>query len=25
VLDRYLLLYNDNGIVVGAGYTDVNI
>ena len=21
----YLLLYNDNGIVVGAGYTDVNI
>jgi uncharacterized membrane protein (UPF0182 family) len=25
VLDRYLLLYNDNSIVVGAGYTDVNI
>ena len=24
-LDRFLLLYNDNGIVVGAGYTDVNI
>ena len=25
VLDRYLLLYNDNGVVVGAGYTDVHI
>jgi uncharacterized membrane protein (UPF0182 family) len=24
-LDRYLLLYNDNGVVVGAGYTDVHI
>jgi uncharacterized membrane protein (UPF0182 family) len=24
-LDRYLLLYNDNGIVVGAGYTDVHV
>ena len=24
-LDRYLLLYNDNGVVVGAGYADVNI
>jgi uncharacterized protein len=24
-LDRYLLLYDDNGIVVGAGYTDVHI
>ena len=22
VLDRYLLLYDDNGVVVGAGYTD---
>ncbi len=25
VLDRFLLLYNDNGIVVGAGYTDVHV
>jgi uncharacterized protein len=25
VLDRYLLLYDDNGVVVGAGYTYVNI
>jgi uncharacterized protein len=25
VLDRYLLLYNDNGIVVGAGYTDIHV
>ena len=24
-LDRFLLLYGDNGVVVGAGYTDVNI
>jgi uncharacterized protein len=24
-LDRYLLLYNDNGVVVGAGYADVNV
>ncbi len=24
-LDRYLLLYNDNGIVVGASYTDVHV
>jgi uncharacterized protein len=24
-LDRYLLLYDDNGVVVGAGYTDVHI
>jgi len=24
-LDRYLLLYGDNGVVVGAGYTDVTI
>jgi uncharacterized protein len=24
-LDRYLLLYGDNGVVVGASYTDVNI
>src|SRR6516164_9193159 len=23
-LDRYLLLYGDNGVVVGAGYTDVH-
>ena len=23
-LDRYLLLYNDNGVVVGAGYADVH-
>src|SRR5271165_497032 len=23
VLDRYLLLYGDNGVVVGAGYTDI--
>lgn len=25
VLDRFLLLYGDNGVVVGAGYTDLNI
>jgi hypothetical protein len=25
VLDRFLLLYNDNGVVVGAGYTDVHV
>jgi uncharacterized membrane protein (UPF0182 family) len=25
VLDRYHLLYNDNGVVVGAGYTDIHI
>lgn len=25
VLDRYMLLYSDNGIVVGAAYTDVHI
>ena len=24
-LDRFLLLYNDNGIVVGAGYTDIHV
>jgi uncharacterized protein len=24
-LDRYLTLYNDNGVVVGAGYTDVHV
>ena len=24
-LDRYLLLYNDNGVVVGARYTDVHV
>jgi uncharacterized protein len=24
-LDRYFLLYNDNGVVVGAGYTDVHV
>ena len=24
-LDRYLLLYGDNGVVVGAAYTDVNV
>ena len=24
-LDRYLLLYDDNGVVVGAGYTDVHV
>jgi len=24
-LDRYLLLYGDNGVVVGAGYTDVHV
>jgi uncharacterized membrane protein (UPF0182 family) len=24
-LDRYLLLFGDNGVVVGAGYTDVNV
>jgi uncharacterized protein len=25
LLDRYLLLYGDNGVVVGAGYTDLAI
>jgi uncharacterized membrane protein (UPF0182 family) len=25
VLDRFMLLYNDNGVVVGASYTDVHI
>ena len=25
MLDRFLLLYNDNGVVVGAGYTDVHV
>jgi uncharacterized membrane protein (UPF0182 family) len=24
-LDRYLLLYGDNGVVVGAGYSDVHV
>jgi uncharacterized membrane protein (UPF0182 family) len=24
-LDRYLLLYGDNGVVVGAGYTDAHV
>ena len=24
-LDRYLLLYGDNGVVIGAGYTDVHV
>ncbi|MBI1777494.1 MAG: UPF0182 family protein [Proteobacteria bacterium] len=24
-LDRFLLLYHDNGVVVGAGYTDVHV
>jgi uncharacterized membrane protein (UPF0182 family) len=24
-LDRFLLLYNDNGVVAGAGYTDVHV
>jgi uncharacterized membrane protein (UPF0182 family) len=24
-LDRFLLLYGDNGVVVGAGYTDIHI
>jgi len=24
-LDRYLLLYDDNGVVVGAGFTDVHV
>ncbi|MBN9489443.1 MAG: UPF0182 family protein [Alphaproteobacteria bacterium] len=24
-LDRYLLLYNDNSVVVGAGYTDLHV
>ena len=24
-LDRYLLLYDDNGVVVGAGYADVHV
>jgi len=24
-LDRYLLLYGDNGVVVGASYTDVHL
>jgi uncharacterized protein len=25
LLDRFLLLYNDNGVVVGASYTDVHV
>jgi uncharacterized protein len=25
VLDRFLLLYNDNGVVVGAGYADITM
>jgi uncharacterized membrane protein (UPF0182 family) len=25
VLDRFLLLYNDNGVVVGASYTDIHL
>jgi uncharacterized protein len=25
VLDRFLLLYNDNGVVVGAGYADIHV
>jgi uncharacterized protein len=25
VLDRFLLLYSDNGVVVGAGYTDLHV
>ncbi|WP_024513697.1 UPF0182 family protein [Bradyrhizobium sp. Tv2a-2] len=25
VLDRYLLLYSDNGVVVGASYTDIHV
>jgi uncharacterized protein len=25
VLDRFLLLYGDNGVVVGAGYTDIHV
>src|SRR3954447_14302649 len=24
-LDRFLLLYDDNGVVVGAGYTDIHV
>src|ERR1700732_5175892 len=24
-LDRYLLLYGDNGVVVGASYTDIHL
>src|SRR5262249_16567587 len=24
-LDRYLLLYSDNGVVVGASYTDIHV
>ena len=24
-LDRFLLLYGDNGVVVGASYTDVHV
>ena len=24
-LDRFLLLYGDNGVVVGAGYTDIHV
>jgi uncharacterized membrane protein (UPF0182 family) len=24
-LDRYLLLYNDNGVLVGAGYADIHV
>jgi uncharacterized protein len=25
ILDRYLLLYGDNGVVVGASYTDIHV
>jgi uncharacterized protein len=25
VLDRYLLLYGDNGVVIGASYTDIHV
>ena len=25
LLDRFLLLYNDNGVVVGASYTDIHV
>ena len=25
ILDRFLLLYGDNGVVVGAGYTDIHV
>ena len=24
-LDRYLLLYGDNGVVVGAGFTNIHV